>query len=341
MKNEIKIGLLGLAALLILIFGYKYLKGQNILDDSKVYFIKYEDVEMLDVSNPVLINGFKVGSVIKVGMDDVDANLIKVTIDVKGDIKLPQNTVAVLLSTGVLGDKAIELEFDQLCTSNCLPNESTLPGMSRGFLKSMVGTPDELSSYVNNLTDGIDTSGALNQSLVQLQYTIQNLNSITAQLDNLLRQSGSSIDQSLKNISSLTGELASNKTSLGNSLQNLESFTQKLDNANIDQLAQSANSTIQTADKTFASLETTLSEIDVAVGSLQQVLGSVQSGEGTLGALINDKSLYDRFDRLAENLDLLMQDVRLNPKRYINVSVFGKKQKDYEVPEDDPAFEDE
>lgn len=342
MKKEIKIGLLGLAALLILIFGYKYLKGQNLLEKSNVYHIRYANVDMLDVSNPVLINGYKVGSVIKIGMDPENANLIKVTIDVKGEINLPKETVAVLISTGVLGDKAITLEFDKLCLSDCLPSESEIPGTTKGFLGSMMGTPDELSAYVDKLTEGVmEEDSPVNTSLLELQATIKNLNSITAQLDALFRNSSHSINQSLANIQGLTGELNDSKGSLSGSLKNLESFTQQLNEAGVDQLIASSNKTIESADEVFKGLETTIEETNESVANLKRILEGINQGEGTMGQLVTNKSLYERLDRLTQNLDLLLQDVRLNPKRYINVSVFGKKQKEYETPEDDPAFQDE
>lgn len=342
MKNEIKIGLLGLAASVILIFGYKYLKGQNILEKSKTYYIIYDQVEMLDVSNPVLVNGFKVGSVIDMSINVQDANYIKVTIDVEGEIDLPKETQAVLISTGVLGDKAISLEFDKLCQSDCLESGAQITGVTRGFLGSMIGSPEELSTYIETVKEGVmGQDSAVSTSLLELQVTIRNLSSITTQLDGILKSSSRSINSTLANIEGLTSEVNTNKTSLTNSLKSLESFTAQLDSARVDQLIVSSNQTIKSADRVFTGLEQTLVETNQTVESLKGILSDIETGKGTFGKLVTDKSLYDRMDRVTENLDLLLQDVRLNPKRYINVSVFGKKQKEYEKPEDDPAFNEE
>ena len=342
MKNEIKIGLLGLAALAILIFGYKYLKGQNILEKSKTYHVLYADVDMLDVSNPVLINGYKVGSVINMQIDEKDANYIKVTMDVEGDIDLPKDTRAVLVSTGVLGDKAIVLEFDKLCETDCLESGSVLEGISKGFLGSMIGSPDELTAYIEKVKEGvIDEDSAVNSSLTELQLTIKNLSSITSQLDEILRTSSRSINQTLSNVEGLTNEVNTNRSSLSQSLKNLESFTAQLDSARVDKLIDASNKTIASADRVFTGLEQTLEETNQSVQSLKSILSNIDNGEGTLGQLVTNKGLYERLDRVTQNLDLLLQDVRLNPKRYINVSVFGKKQKEYETPEDDPAFKEE
>ncbi|MDX1685327.1 MAG: MlaD family protein [Saprospiraceae bacterium] len=338
MKKEIKIGLLGIAALLILIFGYKYLKGQNLFNQSKTYYVKYMDVNMLDVSNPVLVNGFQVGSVINVQIDEEDANLIKVTIDVRSEIKLPEETVAVLISTGVLGDKAIDLEFDRLCTDDCLEDGSTLEGRTKGFLGSMMGTPEDMDAYISKVKEGVTGDSSVNKSLTELQLTIRNLNNITSHLDDILENSSNAISQSLNNVNDLTTELNNNRNTITASLDNLEAFTQQLKNSEVDQLIESSNKTINSADEVFTSMKTTLEETNESVKSLKSILVSIEDGQGTLGKMVKDETLYNRLDRVSQNLDYLIQDIRLNPKRYINVSVFGKKQKEYEVPENDPAF---
>ena len=187
MKNEVKIGLLGLVSLLILIYGYKYLKGEDILNKTKTIYVKYADVDLLEASNPVLVNGFKVGSVFDVDIDPEDANLVLVTLDVRNDIRLPINTKAILVSSGLLGDKSITLEFDHLCNDNCLPNESTIEGETRGMLSSMMGSPDEVNAYLDQIKEGIDGDDGLQASIIEIQSTITNLNSITEQINALLK----------------------------------------------------------------------------------------------------------------------------------------------------------
>ena len=340
MKKEVQIGLLGTFGLLILIFGYKYLKGQDILNKTKTIYVKYANVDMLEASNPVLVNGFKVGSVLQVDLDPEDANLILVTLDVRNDIRFPKNTKAVLVSSGLLGDKSISLEFDHLCDNDCLETNSFIEGETRGLISSMMGSPDELNAYLDKIKEGIDGEDQLQASIIELQSTIKNLNSITEQIDGLLKSSSNAIKQSLRNIDLVTGELENNRASITASLKNVESFTSQLDTLRLDPLIKASNTAIQTADQMMKKFTTTLDSTTGSLQNLKQILASVNQGDGTLGKLVKEDELYDRIDRLTKNLDFLIQDVRLNPKRYINVSVFGKKQKEYEKPEDDPAFED-
>ena len=206
----------------------------------------------------------------------------------------------------------------------------------------MIGSPDELTAYIEKVKEGvIGEDSSVNSSLLELQATIKNLSSITGQLDEILRTSSRSINRTFSNVEGLTNEVNDNKSSLSQSLKNLESFTAQLDSARVGDLIDASNQTMASADRVFTGLEQTLEETNKSVQSLKSILSDIDSGDGTLGQLVSNKSLYERLDRVTENLDLLLQDVRLNPKRYINVSVFGKKQKDHEKPEDDPAFKEE
>lgn len=340
MKNEVKIGLLGVAGLVILIFGYRYLKGEDLFNTTKTLYVRYENVDMLEASNPVLINGLKVGSVMAVNLDPDDANLVLVTLDIRNDLKLPKTTKAVLVTSGLLGDKSIILEFDKLCTSDCLTSGSFLEGETRGLISSMMGSPDQLNVYLDKIKESINTNGSLQATIIELQGTVRNLNSITEQVDGLLKTSSSAVRNSLDNVETLTSEVEKNTEGITNSIHNLEEFTAKLNGVNMDTLVTATNTAIQSADVMLKKFSTTLDSTGKSLENLKGILKSMNEGEGTLGKLVKEDDLYLRIDRLTQNLDFLIQDVRLNPKRYINVSVFGRKQDDYEKPEDDPAFDD-
>jgi phospholipid/cholesterol/gamma-HCH transport system substrate-binding protein len=132
----------------------------------------------------------------------------------------------------------------------------------------------------------------------------------------------------------LTGALADNTDRITATLSNLEAVTGDLKEANF---ADRTVQTMESANAALTSMEGTLVETRDAVNSLKSILSGIEDGEGTLGKLANDPELYTNLNSMSRNLDLLLQDFRLNPKRYINVSVFGKKQKEYQLPEDDPA----
>ena len=339
MRNEVKIGILGVVSLLILIYGYKFLKGQNVFERSQTFYVQYADVDQLAPSNHVYVNGMQVGSVIDMQLDPTDPNLVLVTLDVQKSIKLPQETKAILFSEGLLGDRAIELVFNKMCNEDCLANRSYIPGYNKSLLGSVVGSDEELGDYVSGAMDGLDEEGKLKETIDELNTTVKNINSLTSRLDDLLANSSQSLQRTVLNVEGITYELNQGKESISGAIDNIETFSTNLSKADIKGLTENTKKVVGSADQAITSLESTLSSTNKSIQELSAVLSSVNKAEGTLGKLVKEDELHTRLLRLTKNLDFLLQDVRLNPKRYIDVSVFGKKQKDYELPENDPAFE--
>jgi len=339
MRSEIKIALLGIAALVILIFGYKFLKGQNILEKEQSFYIRYDDVSQLAKSDGVYINGFKVGSVIDIFIDKKDANYVIVKITIDGDLLLPQNTLAVITPNGVLGEKFIGLEFDRLCESNCLEDGSYIKGKMQSILGNMLGEPEDLNAYYTTLKSNLDSNQNVKTSISDLQVTLNNLNQISTKLDALLTNSSNSLTNVFRNLDNVTGEVSRNKKSLGETIKNLEQFSNTLKSAEVDKMVSNVNQAVSSADQTLKKFEGTLAETNTSLKGIQKLVNGLENGEGSMGKLMKDKTLVTNLEKATKNLDLLLQDLRLNPKRYVNVSVFGKRQKEYRVPEDDPAIQ--
>lgn len=340
MKKEIRIGLLGICSLFILIFGYKFLKGQNILDDSHTYQIRYDNVQQLAVSDGVYINGYKVGSVLDINLDPKDANFLIVEIQVDGDLPLPKETIAEITPDGVLGNKLVNLNFDKLCTANCLENGDFMKGEVVGLLGSMVGEPEEIDSYIGAIKESIGEDEKMKASVTNIESTIAQLNSVTSQLDQLLAASNQSLSNTFRNLDRLTTSLAQNRETFAGTMNNLQQFSQDLKDSDIKGTMQGVKQTLTSADQSFEKLESTILTANQSLGELQNLLKGINKGEGSLGKVLKDDALANKIEQATTNLNLLLQDFRLNPKRYVNVSVFGKKQKDYKVPKDDPAFQD-
>ncbi|MBK6544104.1 MAG: MCE family protein [Saprospiraceae bacterium] len=346
MRNEIKVGILGVVTLTLLIFGYKYLKGSNLLDRSKTYYVKYPDVGQMDPSSPVLTRGFKVGTVTKIELDPTNPKLVLVTIDVKNEIKIPKETKAILVSQGLIGGKAIVLQFNEYCDTDCLPNKSLIEGEIAGMLSSMF-SKDEVKDYTQTIGKELNTlldTSSTNQN-VQLAATVRNVHTIldnlaksTIQLNHLLTNSAQNINNSLVNLNQLTSSLSKNANSISNSLNNLEAISNSLKLSEPGKLVKSAEQTITESRKTIQELNLTLDASRKTVQKLNNILTEVNSGNGSLGKLIKDPTLYQNLNRSSKNLDLLLQDLRLNPTRYINVSVFGKKGTSYTAPVEDPTM---
>lgn len=338
LSPEVKIGILASFTLATLIIGYRFLKGSNLFDRSKIYYAVYRDVGMLDASAPVIARGIKVGTVIKVALKDDVPDSVRITMDVKANILLPHNAVAVLVSTGIMGGKAVELRFDHHCSEDCLPNKSTIRSEVQSLLSGMVDQ-GELKSYFKDIGSELDTimkSSQIGQNVnsagSDLAMSLKNMAEITKQIQTLLSHSNQHIQTSLKNIDILTSSLASNTKSIDRSLDNLAEITQQLKNADPGKL-------VKNADQTIVEISKTVQEAKSAISQLSSVITEIQSGNGSMGKLIRDPKLYQNLEKTSKNLDLLMQDMRLNPNRYIHISVFGSKKEKYELPAADPAHQ--
>jgi len=207
------------------------------------------------------------------------------------------------------------------------------------------GTLDKVKSTIHDvlktLGDSLTSPNADNEIAKTYQdfsALIKNLASITGTLDKSMGTYDRHLQASLSNVSILTGALAKNQDKITSTITHLESITKQFDDAkvgdNLNQLVTNANATMTELNATLVDAQTTFKQLSVISTDLQE-------GKGTMGKLLKDPELYDNLNRSTKNLDLFLQDFRLNPKRYVNVSVFGKKQKSYEVPEDDPAFQED
>ncbi len=346
MSKELKIGLLSIGILFLMIWGYKFLKGKNLFHQSSTYYITYDNVDQLTVSSPVMMKGFKVGAVTEIALNPENIEELIVTIEVDGKIGLPKETVAVLYSAGIVGGKAIALEFNTLCTDDCLENKSYIKGETRGLLSSML-PEQEINEYlgaiqteVSGLLDsaGLGSGNGSENPAEQVKMVLKNLASITQSLDVLLKKSDSHIQKSLSDIQSFTGTLKQNQSQLNTLVDNLEAFSNQLAKAEVDQTVGKADTAIQAITVAVADLKNILSNADNSFNNLDKMITQVQQGEGSLGKLVSSDSMYNDLQNTVNQLNFLLQDVRLNPRRYLNLSVIGGKSSQYVKPQDDPAL---
>lgn len=349
MSREIKLGAFAFVVLVLSIWGYTFLKGKNLLKKSYIFETVYNDVTQLERSSPVYINGYKVGKVQAIDLNPKNMQEMIITFDVENDFKIPKNAKAVLASEGVMGGKAIQISFDRQCTGpDCAENYDRLQGTTQGFLQSLVGTDDvkEYASAFGGELEGVlenlgtpEGQGAINQSVLDLQKTMENMSRITATTDLMMAQSSKNLRKTIENMSIITDNLAQNNAQITAMLNNLNTVSQQIKDANIGNTIATTTGTIDEAKVAIGQLQGTLTNADTAIKSLSSLMTQANSGDGTLAKLINDKELYTNLEMTTKNLSLLLQDLRLNPSRYVKVSVFGKKNKDkYTLPEEDPAF---
>ncbi len=347
LSKEVIIGIIALITLLVSIWGYKFLKGENILSSDKDYYVEYPHIDQLSKSAPVLINGFQVGVVLDIKLNGNANNAIIVHFSVSEDVNIPQGSTADIISTSIIGGKAIRLHLNGVCNGDdCVPSGSFLEGKTVGVLQSTF-SPDDLNKYMNELGQGVDNlidtldkslkesemGGGIGKSIVELEETISNLKAATAEINMLVHSLNRSIPSIMNNINGIAGNLNQEEKSIDATLHNIQQITEDLKNANLQQVVSHADEVIVRSSSTIAALEET-------TNNLKALIQGINSGQGSLGQLINDKELYNNLNRSARNLELLLQDIRLNPRRYLNVSVFGGKGDNYTVPENDPAYQD-
>ncbi len=351
MSKEIKIGLLAIIATALLIWGYKFLLGTNILERSNTFYVEYDNVDNLQVSSPVFVHGFEVGTVKNVYIKPEDLSKVVVVLDVDRQIKLPPGTVAELRNAGMMGGKIINLNYSGNCESDCLKSGSSLPGKTLGFIQSLV-QPSEIDLYMETIKLGVggiidtlkenitsnDSEEGIGKTIADLGIAVANLKNMTIQMNLLFANSSHQIVSVLENLESVTNNIEENNAQITGLLENTNAITSQLASARLDTTVFKANRALGSTQEAITSLDETLKKADSTFQELQQLLSQINSGKGTVGSLMKDQELYDNLTRATKNLDFLLQDVRLHPKRYINVSVFGKKEKAYNYPVDDPAF---
>jgi phospholipid/cholesterol/gamma-HCH transport system substrate-binding protein len=342
MRKETKIAIFTLITLALAIWGYKFLKGFNMLNKSLTVYATYQRVDGLRISSPIMVNGLQVGLVSDIFQDPEDPNAISVEMQLHSDTRVPKTTVATIVSDGPMGGMHIDLIFKENCSGDdCVADGDHLKGFTKGLLASML-TPEELRLYVDQLNDGmkevLDTlsyrlkhSEELNKSVQDVRVTLSNLRRTTDRLDKVMANSAGSVERSIANIESITNNLKDNNQQIKNILANAEDLSNDLKEANVQQLVVEGKATMQ-------KLQTTLASSDKAIADLSSLLQSLKSGDGAIPMLLNDKEFAANLDVTVKNLDFLLRDLRLHPERYRRI--LSKKKIEYEpVPtEEDPAF---
>lgn len=347
-SNEFKIGLMAIIVIALTFWGYKFLRGRNVLKHSNNYYVRYTDIEQLALSSPVLIHGYSVGTVSEITLDD-DMKTVIATLTLNRGVQIPVDAVAMIMSTSIMGGKAIDLKISGPCSGDgCAKPGSFLEGRVKGLFDSLLdkgenGTlakvKENIGDILNTLGDSLTSPNANNEiakTYTQLSALITHLSSITGTLDHSMGSYDKHLNNSLANVEAITAAIAKNQDKIASAIAHMESITKQFDESKV---GTNAGALITDAQNTIKNLNATVAEANQAFTNLSVVMKDVQNGKGSLGKLLKDESLYAHALATSKNLELLLQDFRLNPKRYVSVSVFGKKGKAYELPENDPAME--
>ncbi len=345
MKREIQIAILAIITLGASIWGFKFISGQNLFSGDKIFYSQFNNVKDVNTATPVLINGFQVGTVISILPESDDISKIRVGLQVKKDIRIPDYTIVELRSSSPLGGREIELVFDKMCDgSNCAEAGSVLEGRTVGILGSLI-SPDDLDPHMKSITGSInatldslgspDSSAPLDKAIYNLSKTLESLANTSKSFENLMAKSSKNLEVTLSNMSVLTESLVESNVKLSSILDNVDLITEDISKASLSETIEKTNSTFDQASESLKGLEITMGDASATLKELHSILEKITNAEGSLGSLVNDKALYTNIEETSRNLNLLLQDMRLNPRRYFKL--FGKKSPEYIYPNEDPG----
>jgi len=311
-SKEAKTGLLVSISLLVFFAGFYFLKGANIFSGENEFYAYYDNVQGLQTSAAVQVKGLGVGRVS--GIELIDSEKVKVTLSVSKNVSIPVGTTAELASADLLGTKIIRLNLAM--GTQMAEDGATLPASIEGGVIDNLSV--ELSPLITDLRHVITT---LDTVLIGVSGV---LNENTA---NSLSNTVNSLDVTMKNFSELSEKLNNESEQLAAVIRNANSIT-----SNIADNNQSITNIIKNAEQTTdhlsaAPIQETVKELQSAAQQLDGILRKINENEGTLGMIVNDKQLYGNLTETMKTLNDLMADINAHPWRYINVTIFGKKQK--------------
>ncbi|MCK4749069.1 MAG: MCE family protein [Bacteroidales bacterium] len=307
-SSEAKVGLIGIATILVLIWGINYLKGRNILSKTYTLYSFYPESGGLESSAPVLLNGVKIGFVDQVVLQTKETPPIKVVIDIEKKYTIARGSSAELFSADLVGSKAIRIipsGKDQLLKDQ----DSITATVAPDLLASLQSRIFPILDQIGHLAASLDTLSRRFDTLINqdaLGETLDHLASITESLNSSLNQGGT-LDNSFRHLESFTSLLAGQKEEMASLIRNLNSISENLDSAGLDRLA---------------------IELQHVSSQFNTLLTQVNSGEGNAGKFFYSDSLYENLDALIADLDTLVKDLHENPQDYVQISVFGRTKKE-------------
>ena len=318
LSKELKIGIITIITLIGFFMLFNFLKGQNIFSSGRLFTVKFENVNGLAPSKPVSINGLRVGQVKEIKIIDTAKPIyFEVVISVEKNIQFSKQTVAEIYEPGIMSGPEIRLLLDY--GSDVAKDGDFLPGriaggMLDGFSKQLTPTQAKLDSVLLSFNQ---TLGSVNNVLdpstqQEIKAMLRNLNRTVDSFDKTA--------QSLTATSNSANDLIKTNEKTVNTTLNNASATMASAKATVDKFG-------KTADKLNAlELDQVIKNFENASKNLNTLLEDMNNGKGSLGKLAKDETLANELEATIKNMNELVSDLKKNPSRYVNISVFGKKQ---------------
>ncbi|MCG8410692.1 MAG: MlaD family protein [Bacteroidales bacterium] len=307
LKKEAKVGIIAVTIITFSIWGYNFLKGKNLLSNNAIYYAIYNNIDGLEEASPVTVSGFKIGIVESIKLHKDRQNKIIVKFSVKEKVKLPKGSKAIIVSESILAGKALKIEFSD--SKQYHSSKDTINGsLEKDILSDISNELLPVKNKIEHLVVSIDSVLSIfdTKRKNSLKESLDNINKITTNFNQLLDPRNSKLSKMLANIESITNNLNKNNQQITNILNNFSNISDSLNQGNL-------KNTLLNANKTLT--------------EFSQIAQKINKGEGSIGLLVNNDSLYYNLNSLASNIDSLVIDLNKNPKRYVHFSLFGKKSK--------------
>jgi phospholipid/cholesterol/gamma-HCH transport system substrate-binding protein len=308
-SNEVKVGAVALITIVAFILMYNFLKGKDFLSNSTYYYTVYDEIGGLSESSPVEINGYKVGVVQSIDFIDATSGRLLVTFSVEKGFKLPLNTIAEIVPVSIIAGMKVQFVYGS--GPGFYEYGDTIPGeLSASIINTIESELGPVKERISHLLDVIDSVIASVDDIMDprfradLKGTVANLNSTTETIDNVLGTSEKELKETLSNLSKFSKMLGDNSIRVTGTFTNLESITD----------------TIAAAD-----VYGTVMELKANLEKTSTLLGNLNEGKGSAGQFMTNDSLYTNLSNTLGTLNLLLEDMKANPKRYVHFSLFGKK----------------
>jgi len=307
-SNEVKVGAVALVTIVVFIWLFNFLKGKDYFKRTANYYSVYENIGGLAESSPVEINGFKVGVVQSIDLLEDNSGKILVNFSVSKDFKLPVNTVAEILPVSIIAGMKVQFVYGS--GPGYYSYEDTIQGRLSASLLSTIGDViDPIKEKVMSLVTVLDSVITSINDIVDPEFkqnlsgTMVHLNNSTGSLDRILGSREKELKETLDNITKFSDMLSANTQKMNSTFDNLESIT--------DTLA-------------AAGLYNSISNLKASLEKASLLLENLNDGKGSAGQLLTNDSLYTNLNNSLGSLNLLLEDVKSNPKKYVHFSLFGK-----------------
>ena len=311
MKKEVKVGLFAIAVLLVGWGVARMLKGAEIFSNSYTYYAYYTQVGGIQPASHVMISGVKVGSVVDVKLNEDPSMGVELTLSIDKQYRIPTDSKAEIFSDGLMGGKAVKILYGS--SSEFTPNKGTIQSKESVDLMDMASTEltgllEKVKGIMDNLTVTLNgINGLMAQNTETITHIMSNVDGLTGNVNSMLANEKQHLEQAFASLSEFSKALGDNASEVDAIIDNMSVFSGKLAESNL------------------------VTEIEGVVNNLNDVLASVNDKNGSIGKMLSDAELYDNLTSASNNLSVLLEDLKENPSRYVQVSVFGGKNPEHKV----------